>query len=347
MVAWTLRARAGNHGSPLPGHARFVIRPSVSRVADHTDAPVIKDTRLRYLYLLHIPRRIAWLLTVIALLSLGGCRTLLFGALNSTDQRNGIEVERDLAFAPGQHLALDVYRPADAARAPIVVFFYGGSWTHGKRQWYRFVGAALAARGVITVIPDYRKYPNVRLHGFMQDAAHAVAWAHEHAAQLGGDPQALFVMGHSSGAQIAALLATDPAWLAADGMSLHRLAGFIGLAGVYDFVPIPPEDATMRRIFGTQPREQRQADPYAFVRHGDPPMLLLQGTDDHQVRAANSVALARKAQAAGDDAELKLYPGVGHMALVFALSRPLHDQAGTLRDVLTFVHAHAPTSQAR
>ena len=283
----------------------------------------------------------AWLVAVIAMLSLGGCRTVLFGALNSTDQRNGIEVERDLTFAVGHHLALDVYRPADATHAPVVVFFYGGDWTHGKRQWYRFVGTALAAHGIVTVIPDYRKYPRVRLDGFMRDAARAVVWAHDHAAQFGGNPQALFVMGHSSGAQIAALLATDPTWLAADGMSLHSLAGFIGLAGVYDFVPIPPKDANMRRIFGTQPHEQRQADPFTFVRHGDPPMLLLQGTDDHQVRTANSVALAHKAQAVGDDAELKLFPGVGHMSLVFALSRPLHDQASTLRDVLTFVHAHS------
>ena len=303
--------------------------------------PAVKDTQLRFRYLPHIPRHVAWLIAVIAALSLGGCRTMLFGALNSTDQRSGIEVERDLTFAPAQHLALDVYRRAHATHAPMVVFFYGGNWTHGQRQWYRFVGTALAAHGIITVIPDYRKYPRVRLDGFMQDAAHAVVWARDHAAQFGGDPQDLFVMGHSSGAQIAGLLATDPTWLAADGMSLHSLAGFIGLAGVYDFVPIRPQDAGMRRIFGMQPREQRQADPFTFVRHGDAPMLLLQGTDDHQVRAAHSVALARKAQAVGDDAELKLYPGVGHMALVFALSRPLHDQASTLRDVLTFVHAHS------
>ncbi|MEO8779304.1 MAG: alpha/beta hydrolase [Rhodanobacter sp.] len=279
-------------------------------------------------------------MAVVALLSLGGCRTVLFGALNSTDQRNGVELERDLVFAPGQRLALDVYRPAHAAHAPVLVFFYGGDWTRGKRQWYRFVGTTLAANGIITVIPDYRKYPGVRLDGFMQDAARAVVWTHEHAAQFGGDPQNLFVMGHSSGAQIAGLLATNPTWLAADGMSLHGLAGFIGLAGVYDFVPIPPHDAGMQRIFGTRPREQRLADPINFVRRGDPPMLLLQGTDDHEVRAAGSVALARKAQAVGDDAELNLYPGVGHMALVFALSRPLHDQAGTLRDVLAFVRAH-------
>jgi len=274
------------------------------------------------------------------LLLLGGCRTVLFGALNATDQRQGIEVERDQTFDSRQHLALDIYRPRLTKHAPIVVFFYGGNWTHGKRQWYRFVGTALAARGVISVIPDYRKYPKVNWHSFMRDAADAVAWAHDHAAQLGGDPQNLFVMGHSSGGQIAALLATDPSWLAADGLSLHDLAGFIGLAGVYDFVPLPKKEARMRHIFGNQPSEQRRADPYTFIRPGDPPMLLLQGTDDDQVHAANSVSLARKAQSMHDEVELKLYPGVSHMALVFALSQPMRHKAPTLDDVLAFIHTH-------
>ena len=302
---------------------------------------------MRFLCLNASLRRAPRFTAIVAVLLLAGCRTLLFGALNTTDQRRGIDIERQQVFAPAQHLDLDVYRPAHAAHAPVIVFFYGGDWTHGKRQWYRFVGTAMAAHGVITVIPDYRKYPRARLDGFMQDAAHAVAWAHDHAAQLGGDPRDLFVMGHSSGAQIAGLLATDPSWLAAAGMPLHSLAGFIGLAGVYDFVPIPPKDADTRRILGTRPGEQRRADPITFVHQGDPPMLLLQGSDDHEVGAAGSVSLARKARAVGDDAELKLYPGVGHMALLFALSRPLHDQASTLHDVLTFVHAHAQTSPAK
>lgn len=265
---------------------------------------------------------------------------MLFGALNATNQRQGIQLQRDQTFDPIHHLALDIYRPRHTRHAPIVVFFHGGDWTHGRRQWYRFVGTALAAHGVITLIPDYRKYPKVSWHGFMRDAAHAVAWAHAHAAQLGGDPQSLFVMGHSSGGQIAALLATDPSWLAADGLPLHDIAGFIGLAGVYDFVPLPKKEAGMREIFGNQPADQQRADPYTFIHPHDPPMLLLQGTADHEVDPAESIALARKAQAVHDDAELKLYPDVGHMALIFALTQPMRDKAPTLHDVLAFIHTH-------
>jgi dipeptidyl aminopeptidase/acylaminoacyl peptidase len=102
----------------------------------------------------------------------------------------------------------------------------------------------------------------------------------------------------------------------------------------------------MRRVFGNLPSEQRRADPVTFVSAGDPPMLLLQGTGDHEVATSGSESLMRKAQAAGDDAELKLYPGVGHMALLFALSRPLRQHANTLCDVLAFLRAHERPSAA-
>lgn len=273
-------------------------------------------------------------------LLLGGCQGVLFAGLNTTDEHRDVRVERHVVFDAPHHLALDIYRPAHAEHAPIVVFFYGGDWTHGKRQWYRFVGAALAARGVAVVIPDYRKYPRVKMDGFMQDAAHAVAWAHDHAKQIGGDAGGIFVMGHSSGGQIAALLATDPAWLEVDGMQSRDLAGFIGLAGVYDFVPIAAKERDMIGMFGKTPAEQRRAQPVSFVHGDEPPMLLLQGTADREVEPSNSTSLALAMKAQHEDATLKLYPGIGHMGLLFSMSRPLREDAPTLSDVLAFIHAH-------
>ncbi|MGH8158109.1 MAG: alpha/beta hydrolase [Rhodanobacter sp.] len=285
-------------------------------------------------------RRLLPLLVLGGLLLLGGCHTVLFAGLNTTDEHKGIEAERHVVFDAANHLDLDIYRPVDAEHAPIVVFFYGGDWTHGKRQWYRFVGTALAARGVVVVIPDYRKYPQVKLDGFMQDAARAVAWTRNHAAQIDGDARDIFVMGHSSGGQIGALLATAPAWLEADGMRPRDLAGFIGLAGVYDLVPIPAKEKDMLGMFGRTPTAQRQAQPVSFVRGDEPPMLLLQGTADHEVAPSNSMSLARAMKAQQEDVSLRLYPGIGHMGLLFSLSRPLREHAPVLDDVLAFIHAH-------
>ena len=295
-------------------------------------------------------RRLPWHLLLLASLLLAGCRGTLFAALNSTDRQRGIEQQRSIVFDPAHRLSLDVYRPAPArghagaqaatGAAPVVVFFYGGDWTHGERQWYRFVGSALAARGVIAVIPDYRKYPQVKMRGFMRDAARAVAWTRAHAAALGGDPHDIFVMGHSSGGQIAALLATDPRWLAPYGLRPRDLAGFIGLAGCYDFMPIAATDRDMLGIFGRTAAEQRMAQPVAFVHGHEPPMLLLQGGADREVAPSNAVALDKAMRAEHEDVSLRMYPGVGHMALIFALSRPLHGRAATRADILDFIHRH-------
>ena len=283
------------------------------------------------------------------LLWLSGCEATLFAGLNATDQHHDITQHANIVFDSEHGLALDVYAPTHADHAPVVVFFYGGTWVNGERAWYRFVGTVLAAHGVVTVIPDYRKYPQVTLDGFMQDAANAVAWTHAHAADIGGAPDDVFVMGHSAGGQIAALLATDATWLGKHGMKPSDLAGFIGLAGCYDFVPVPQDDPIMLGVFGTTPEQQRRGQPVSFVRGAEPPMLLLQGTDDDEVEPSNAISLYRATQAAGGDSTLRTYPGVGHEALLFALSRPMHGGAPTLHDVLAFIqsHPHAkPLTQA-
>lgn len=293
----------------------------------------------------HSPILLRFAVLACALL-LGGCEASLFAGLNATDRRAGIEMSRDIVFDKTHQLHLDVYRPAGIVHAPIVVFFYGGSWVRGERAWYRFVGTALANEGAIAVIPDYRKYPQVTMDGFMQDAARAVAWAHDHARELGGDADDVFVMGHSAGGQIGALLATDPSWLAPYGMHPADLAGFIGLAGCYDFMPIPAREMDMLAIFGRDAAEQARAQPVRFVRGKEPPMLLLQGSADHEVDPSNAISLTHALQAQHEDVTLDLYPGLGHNALVFALSRPLRGDAPTLADVMRFIRSHPAANSA-
>ena len=146
-----------------------------------------------------------------------------------------------------------------AAPAPVLVFFYGGGWTSGSKETYRFVGAALAARGVLVVIPDYRLYPAVRFPAFMNDAAAAVGWAHANAARFGGDAHRLFLMGHSAGGQIAVLLALDPGYLQSVDLASGRdICGVIGLAAPYDFQTV--EGADMTGIFGPE-KEWQRAQP--------------------------------------------------------------------------------------
>ncbi|WP_045727251.1 alpha/beta hydrolase [Xanthomonas sp. GPE 39] len=268
------------------------------------------------------PLRLRWarhLLIAVSTLLVSACTSVFFAGLNAGSSRHGLNEQRGIVYDPANGLALDVYRPVAAQDAPVVVFFHGGTWKHGTRQQYRWAGEALARHGVVAIVPDYRKYPQVSLDGFMHDAATAVAWSQRHAAEYGGDPRRLVVMGHSAGAQMAALLATDSHWLQSQGLSPRQLCGLVGLAGPYDFLPLTDPD--LIAIFGSDPAQQRRSQPVAFVNGDEPPALLLHGDADKTVLPRNSKSLQAALQGVGVPAELKTYSGVSHMGVLLALRK--------------------------
>ena len=258
---------------------------------------------------MNTPRLPATLAAAALGLFLSGCQQTYFHALN-LGVRDGMSVR----FDADDKLSLDVYRPAVAHEpAPVVVFFYGGSWTSGERAYYRFVGQALAQRGMLVLIPDYRKAPAHPFPAFMLDAAKATAWSRAHAKEFGGDPARIYLMGHSAGAHIAALLATDGRFLGKHGMKPRDLAGVIGLAGPYDFLPLT-EPAVMQALGPASGWPQTQ--PVNFVDGDEPPFLLLQGDRDTRVDPANSQRLAARLRDRGDTVTVTMVPGVGHLGLV-------------------------------
>lgn len=240
---------------------------------------------------------------------------------------------RDIPYAPGARHTLDVVRPRSATAAPIVVFFYGGGWRSGRKEMYRIAAKALARRGYVAVLPDYRIYPEARYPDFLDDGAHAVRWTRDNAARLGGDPDKIFLMGHSAGAHIAAMLSLDARWLAKVGMAPGRdIAGFIGLAGPYDFLPL--HDDVYRTIFGG---DRPETQPISHVTPGAPPALLLTGNKDNIVDPGNSTRLAERLRAAGNDATTVVYPRVGHFIIVFALAPIFRLFIPVLRDTDLFI----------
>ncbi|KER82735.1 alpha/beta hydrolase [Xanthomonas arboricola] len=273
-------------------------------------------------------------LLLLGSLTLTACSSVFFGGINAASSRDGIVEHRDQVFDPAHGLALDVYQPRGAVDAPVVVFFYGGTWKRGTRANYRWVGRALARQGVVAMVADYRKYPQVGLQGFMSDAAGATAWGYRHAHDYGGDPTRLAVMGHSAGAHMAALLGTDAHWLQVQGLQPRQLCGVVGLAGPYDFLPLT--DPELIEIFGEAPAAQQQSQPVHYVGGDEPPMLLLHGDADRVVELQNSTSLQHALQRKGDTAELKVYPGMGHLGIVLALRKP-PERSPVLRDTLQFL----------
>jgi acetyl esterase/lipase len=283
-------------------------------------------------------------LTLLAALVLAGtlaaCSPVT--ALNALAPAGTHTRQAGVAYGSGPRQQLDIYRPAAAAPPggwPVVVFFYGGSWTSGQRGDYAFVGEALASRGLLVLVADYRLYPEVRYPDFLRDGATALAWGLGHAGELGGNPQRVFVMGHSAGAYNAAMLALDPRWLAATGHTPQELAGLIGLAGPYDFLPMTNVDA--QPVF-FHPRYPAGSQPVAYASAAAPRSFLGAASSDSLVNPQrNTVGLATRLQAAGVPVTLKLYDGVNHLTLIGAFGAPLRWLAPVLDDVAGFTGAAA------
>lgn len=258
------------------------------------------------------------------------------GVLNALAAFGNSRMASDIAYAPGARRSLDVYGPNRGGEsAPVVVFFYGGNWQEGEKATYRFVGAALAARGFVAVVPDYRVYPEVRFPGFIEDGARVVRWAHDHAAEFGGDPRRIVLMGHSAGAYIAAMLTYDRRWLAAVGLDPDRdVRGLVGLAGPYDFLPL--RNPIFKIIFGPDDR-LAATQPINFVEAGAPPAFLATGRDDDVVNPGNATRLGRRIGEKNGAATVKVYDGVGHRLLIGAFAAPLRGLAPVLRDTADFI----------
>lgn len=250
-------------------------------------------------------------------------------------------LEEGIAYGSEPRQRLDVYLPleardAGAARPPLVVFFYGGTWSSGNRADYRFVGEALASRGALAVVPDYRLSPSVTYPTFVRDSALAAKWGLDNAARLGADPKRVYVMGHSSGAYNAAMVALDARWLGELGASPKQLAGWIGLAGPYDFLPIVDPRAQAAFDWPATPRDSQ---PLAQASAASPRALLLAAKEDRLVDPArNTQQMAARLRSAGVEVQVREFGNLGHVTLIGAVAKPLEWLGGpVMPHVISFL----------
>lgn len=261
-----------------------------------------------------------------------------------TPRDPAILTAHDQAYGPGGRQSLDVYAPRrmDVAR-PVAVFLYGGGWERGRKWDYGWVAQALAARGYVVVLPDYRLYPQVRFPAFLNDSAQAVRWAVDHAAAYGGDASRIVLLGHSAGAYNAVMLGLEPSYLRSAGVDPARIAGVVGIAGPYDFLPLKGH---MADVFGVGDAAATQ--PVRLARAGAPPMLLVTGAADEVVDPHETASLDAALRAAGGQVESRSYPGIGHNEIMAAMSRPFRDRASVLADITEFMNTvtDAPSAHA-
>ncbi len=256
--------------------------------------------------------------------------------LNATVHSGGVTPIRAVPYGAHPRQSLDIYRQPGTQAAPVVVFLHGGAWRTGSRQEYRFMGLALARMGFVGVIADYRHFPDAPFPQFLHDAAAATAFARAHAAGWGGDPKRVVLFGHSAGAHMAAMLALDARYLAGAGMDRRDIAGWVGLAGPYNFQPMRDLDA--REVFGTA-ADLPDSQPIAFADRRTAPARLLHGADDTVVYPSNTITLAARLRELGGSASEVLYPRTGHIDILLAFAPLFARQGGIAADVAGFIRA--------
>ena len=263
-------------------------------------------------------------------------------ALNALSAVSSLRVAQSQSYGPLARQRYDLYRPAQAAPPggwPLLVFFYGGAWNRGERADYRFVGEALAARGMLVMVADYRLHPEVKYPEFLRDCAGATAHALEHAGGWGADASRVYLMGHSAGAYNVAMLALDARWLDPTGHHAKELAGWIGLAGAYEFLPLRPGPA--QAVF-FHPNYPAGTQPIEYVSGVSPPSFVAAPVDDTVVNPQRSTrAIAARLQAVDARVTLKMYGGVSHASLIGAFAPALRFLAPVFDDVAAFVDATA------
>jgi acetyl esterase/lipase len=248
--------------------------------------------------------------------------------------RRGYRVMRDLAYGPHRRQKLDFYIPKGLnAPAPVILFFYGGSWQSGDKVWYRAFGEAFTSRGIIVAIADYRLYPEDLYPAFVEDSALALRFVREQVVGRGGDPARLFLAGHSAGAYNAMMIVCDQRYLRELGGDPSWVRGLVGISGPYDFLPL--KDDKLVEIFGGDRRVESQ--PITYVDRACPPMLLVAGSKDRTVSWKNTRRMAAKLREFGTDVTEIVYPGIGHIEIILSVARLLRGRTTLREDIVRFV----------
>lgn len=275
----------------------------------------------------------------VLIILLTSCTQLSLFIVNSLAAIHIDKKETDIAYAEPPSNRLDIYYPTIKSQpdtlSPVIIFFYGGCWggcqTYTK-SYYQFVAQALNKHGYIVVIPDYRRYPEVRFDQIMHDAKSTVEWVQTHISQRGGNPEHMFLMGHSAGAHIASMLTLNQAYLSKP--IYQNIKGFIGLAGPYDFLPFTK--TYQKEVFGPEDKYP-ESQPINFVDGDEPPLLLLYGNQDTTVYPHNIENLSAKIQSSNGQVYPKIYNGLDHSSLLGALSIPYQNTTSVMQDIVDFI----------
>lgn len=254
--------------------------------------------------------------------------------LNAVIVNPAYKKHTDIAYGDKSRQKLDIYvanKPQNGS--PLIIFFYGGSWQYGNKNYYPFLAQTLTKMGYSVVIPNYRVYPEVRYPAFLEDTVAATKWVLDNASSYQINATNTFLMGHSAGAYNTAMALLHPDFANAVSLDKKRISGAIVLAGPYDFLPFTSN--ALKDIFSTQ--KDTLTQPVNYVTPDDTtPFLILTGASDTTVLPENSVRLQAALKRNNHDATHVSYQGLGHYGIIRAFSWLTVSKEKLLADVQTF-----------
>lgn len=270
--------------------------------------------------------------SVLLLFIFTGC-----GSMNSIDLLNAVTPSNNyeriqMTYGTHQRQKLDVYIPEIEDIKTPIVFVYGGAWRDGNKQDFKFVAHALTSLGHPVIIPDYRLFPEAKFPDFINDVADAIIYFEQRAVKILPKPMNKFIlMGHSSGAHTATLLATDKKYLKSRKIKA-KLTGLIAMAGPYDLNLENPE---VTPVFKNATRQQ--SNPILNIHQGMPAVLLLHGLDDDRVFPFHTERFEKALLKAKVKVTTHLYKGVNHTELIGSLAAPLRFLNNSFKDIKDYL----------
>jgi len=269
-----------------------------------------------------------------------------------------VTVTRDLVYVEGstnpKH-RLDVYAPKDAHGAPVVHFVHGGYWFEGGKDYvalvtglYGSIGMALAKRGVVTIVQSYRLTPEVKIDGIVDDVMAALRWTQAHAGEHGGDPHRVFMMGHSAGGHLVALVGADEALHRSRGMDPRAVSGYIPLSAVWDIAGMHAEhDAEWNAkvtipVFGAGPEQWAVHSPIGRLHAGVQPFFIVIGARDFPYLIPQAQRARDRLTELGAKPRYLTVPDTDHRGMVLRFGTTDDPLTGAIVDIVSHTAAAAP-----
>jgi acetyl esterase/lipase len=276
----------------------------------------------------------------IAILGLVSCA--LPGSAGAADKAS-VKVVKDIPYLAGANYAankdkLDLYLPEGRTNVPVIVSYYGGALTAGDKNAQTFVGQRFAAAGFATAVVNYRLTPTVMHPGHIEDAAASFAWVKKHIGEYGGDPNQVFIIGHSAGAYLVALLSTDERYVAKHKLALKDIRGVVPVSAFYWVEKPGVAPDRDKRVWGTDEKVWIDASPAHHLSASVPPTLLLYADGDDEWRRGQNIDMMAALKGAGvKDLAIAQINGRTHNTIWSTLAED-GDETGSR--IIDFVRAH-------